>query len=152
MILGSSSGTAGFGQFVFHHRPENADALATYIQHEDGHSWLQIERDPKLTTHYLDAIPAAVEELLRLEALEPADIAVVFPPHLAAADLTEMARRINIPRSRLVEVDADADLFTSSVPYALEQAWRHQRVNPGDIGLIVSVGSGVQVGCATYRF
>ena len=145
-------GTAGFGQFVFHHRPENAEALATYIRHEDGHSWLQIDREPKLTTHYLDAIPAAVEELLKLEGLEPADIAAVFPPHLAAADLTEMARRINIPRARLVEVDADADLFTSSVPYALDHALRHQQVKPGDIGLIVSVGSGVQVGCATYRF
>ncbi len=152
LILGSNGGTAGFGQFVFHHRPENAEALATYIRHEDGHSWLQIDREPKLTMHYLDAIPAAVEELLTMEGLEAADIAAVFPPHLAAADLTEMARRINIPRARLVEVDADADLFTSSLPYALDHAVRHQLVKPGDIGLIVSVGSGVQVGCATYRF
>jgi amino acid adenylation domain-containing protein len=152
MILGSDGGTAGFGQFVFHHRPENAEALATYVRHEDGHSWLQVDREPKLVTHYLDAIPAAVEELLSLEGLEPDDIAVVFPPHLAAADLTEMARRINISRDRLVEVVANADLFTSSVPYALDHALRHQQVKPGDIGLIVSVGSGVQVGCATYRF
>ncbi|TPG34156.1 non-ribosomal peptide synthetase [Mycolicibacterium hodleri] len=152
LLLGSTDGTAGFGQFVFHHRPENAEALATYLRHEDGHSWLQIDREPKLTTHYLDAIPAAVEELLRLEGLEPADIAAVFPPHLAAADLTEMARRIDIPRARLVDVTADADLFTSSVPYALDHAWKHQQVKPGDIGLIVSVGSGIQVGCATYRF
>jgi amino acid adenylation domain-containing protein len=152
LILGSTDGTAGFGQFIFHHRPENVEALATYIRHEDGQSWLQIDREPKLTTHYLDAIPAAVEELLTLEGLEPDDIAVVFPPHLAAADLTEMARRINIPRERLVEVVADADLFTSSLPYALDHALRHQQVKPGDIGLIVSVGSGVQVGCATYRF
>ena len=89
---------------------------------------------------------------MRLEGLEAADIAAVFPPHLAAPDLTEMARRINIPRARLVEVAADADLFTSSVPYALDHALRHQQVKPGDIGLIVSVGSGIQVGCATYRF
>lgn len=152
LILSNTDGTAGFGQFVFHHRPENAEALSTYIRHEGGHSWLQIDREPKLTTHYLDAIPAAVEELLALEGLHPADIAAVFPPHLAEADLTEMARRINIPRDRLVEVVADADLFTSSLPYALDHALRHQQVKPGDIGLIVTVGSGVQVGCATYRF
>jgi 3-oxoacyl-[acyl-carrier-protein] synthase III len=152
VILGNTGGTAGFGQFVFHHRPEYSGALSTYIQHEDEQSWLQIEREPKLTAHYLNAIPAAVEELLRLEGLERSDIAVVFPPHLSPADRGEMASRIGIPGSRFVEVDADADLFTSSVPYALEHAWRDQRVNPGDIGLIVSVGSGVQVGCATYRF
>jgi 3-oxoacyl-[acyl-carrier-protein] synthase III len=38
------------------------------------------------------------------------------------------------------------------VPDALEHAWRHKLVSSGDIGLIVSVGSGVEVGCAAYRF
>jgi 3-oxoacyl-[acyl-carrier-protein] synthase III len=36
--------------------------------------------------------------------------------------------------------------------YGLQHAWRHKLVRAGDVGLIVSVGSGVQVGCATYRF
>jgi hypothetical protein len=38
------------------------------------------------------------------------------------------------------------------VPHGLQHAWQHGLVGSGDIGLIVSVGSGLQVGCTTYRF
>jgi amino acid adenylation domain-containing protein len=152
VILGPADGATGFGQFVFHHHPEYSGALATYFQHRDGQSWLQIDRDPNLSAHYLDCIPPAVEELLKLEELDSSEIAAVFPPFLCSADRTELAARLRIPSSRFVDLPADTDLFSSSVAYGLQHAWRHKLVRSGDIGLIVSVGSGVQVGCATYRF
>jgi amino acid adenylation domain-containing protein len=152
VMLGSASGTEGFGRFVFHHHPEYGEALATYFQHRDGQSWLQVDRDPNLATHYLDCIPAAVEELLKLEEIDCSEIAAVFPPYLTDADRTELAARLNIPSSRFVDLAAESDPFSSCLPQALQQARRHKLVKPGDIGLIVSVGSGIQVGCATYRF
>jgi 3-oxoacyl-[acyl-carrier-protein] synthase III len=152
VILGRSDGTAGFGRFVFHHHPEYSGALTTYFQHRDGQSWLQIDRDPNLSAHYLDCIPAAVEELLKLEELDSAEIAAVFPPYLCSADRTELAARLRIPSSLFIDLPADTDLFSSSLAYGLQHAWRHKLVRAGDVGLIVSVGSGVQVGCATYRF
>jgi amino acid adenylation domain-containing protein len=152
VILGRSGGADGFGRFVFHQHPEYGGALTTYLQHRDGHSWLQIDRDPNLSAHYLDCIPPAVDELLKLEELDASEIAAVFPPYLCSADRTELAARLRIPSSRFVDVATDADLFSSSLPYGLQYAWRHKLVRPGDIGLIVGVGSGVQVGCATYRF
>jgi 3-oxoacyl-[acyl-carrier-protein] synthase III len=76
----------------------------------------------------------------------------VFPPYLTDADRAELAARLNIPSSRFVDLGAEADPFSSCLPYGLQQARRQGLVKPGDIGLIVSVGSGVQVGCATYRF
>ncbi len=151
-ILTNSDGTTGFGRFVFHHDPEHADALSTYTRHDGMRTWLQIDRDPKLMVHYLDCIPAAVEELLELEGLNRSEIALVFPPFLPPADRTELARRIDIDRSRFVELPDDADSFTSSVPLGLQHAWQNKLVKRGDIGLIVSVGSGLQVGCTTYRF
>jgi hypothetical protein len=42
------------------------------------------------------------------------------------------------------------DLFTSSLPYALEHVREQHLVEPGDIGLIINAGSGIQVGCAIY--
>jgi amino acid adenylation domain-containing protein len=152
VILGRSDGTAGFGRFVFHHHPEYGGALETYVQQRDGKAWLQIDRDPNLAAHYLDCIPAAVEELLKLEELDCSQIAAVFPPHLSPADRTELAARLNIPISLFVDLAAESDPFSSCLPYQLEHAWRHRLVSSGDIGLIVSAGSGVEVGCATYRF
>ncbi|WP_176358215.1 non-ribosomal peptide synthetase [Mycobacterium persicum] len=152
VILGRSDGDSGFGRFVFHHHPEYVSALETYLQQGDGRSWLQIDRDPNLSARYLDCIPAAVEELLKLEELDCSQIAAVFPPHLSQADRAELAVRLNIPDSQFIDLATESDLFSSCLPYELEHAWRHQLVRPGDIGLVISVGSGIEVGCATYRF
>ncbi|BCI86023.1 hypothetical protein NIIDMKKI_12290 [Mycobacterium kansasii] len=152
LILGRDAGHCGFGRFVFHHHPEYGAALETYLQQRDGKSWLQIDRDPHLAARYLDCIPAAVEELLKLEELDCSQIAAVFPPHLSLAGRAELAARLDIPVSRFVDLPTGSDAFSSCLPYGLECASRNQLVGPGDIGLIVSVGSGIEVGCTTYRF
>ncbi len=152
ILVSRSDGTEGFGRFIFQHHPEYSGALATYTQQRDGRCRLQIDRDPNLADLYLSCIPSAAKELLTLEGLDPSDIAVVLPPHLSPAALDELAAQIGIPRSRFVDLAVDTDPFTSSLPYGLEHARRHRLVRPGDIALIVTVGSGVQVGCTTYRF
>jgi 3-oxoacyl-[acyl-carrier-protein] synthase III len=156
VLLSRSAGTAGFGRFVFQQHPEYGGALATYTQQHQGRTWLQIDRDPNLGAVYLSCVRSAVKKLLTLEGLNPADITIVFPPRLSPAALGELAARIGIPRSRFVDLASDDELvtdpFTSSLPYGLEQARRHGLGRPGDIALIVTVGSGVQVGCTTYRF
>lgn len=152
ILVSRSDGTEGFGRFIFQQHPEYGGALATYTQERDGRTWLQIDRDPNLAGLYLSCIPSAAKELLALEGLDPADIAVVFPPYLSQAALDELASRIGIPRSRFVDLAVDSDPFTSSLPYGLEQARQHGLARPGDIALIVTVGSGPQVGCTTYRF
>ncbi len=152
ILLSPSDGTEGFGRFIFQYHPEHRRALATYTQQRGGRSWLHIDRDPDLAAIYLSCVPPAAKELLALEGLDPCDIAVVFPPHLSPAGLDELAAQIGLPRSRFVDLGADGDPFTSSLPYGLEQARQHGLAQPGDIALIMTVGSGVTVGCATYRF
>ncbi|MGD1236892.1 amino acid adenylation domain-containing protein [Mycobacterium seoulense] len=155
VLVSRSDGTEGFGRFIFEQHPEYGAALATYTQDRDGRTRLQVDRDPNLADIYLSCIPSAAKELLALEGLDPSDIAVVLPPYLSPAALDELGAQIGIPRSRFVDLADDesaADPFTSSLPYGLEQARRRGLVRPGDIALIVTVGSGVQVGCATYRF
>ncbi|MGV0838480.1 amino acid adenylation domain-containing protein [Mycolicibacterium thermoresistibile] len=152
VVLGTGDGTVGFGQFVFRHHPEHADAFTTYTRNRDGRTWLQIDRDPKLTAHYLDCIPAAVDELLEREGLAPSDIAAVFPPFLPPAGRTELASRLDLPSARFVDLPVDADPFSSALPYGLQLAAQQGLMRSGDVGLIITVGSGLQVGCTTYRF
>jgi amino acid adenylation domain-containing protein len=152
VVLSKSDDAVGFGRFVFRYDPEHADALTTYTRQAGGRTWLQIDREPKLATHYLDLVPAAVEELLELESLDRSDIKVVVPPFLPVDDRTELAHRIGIDSARFVEFDGEGDPFTSSVPQGIERAVREGLAEPGDIGLIVTVGSGLQVGATTYRF
>lgn len=152
VLLSRSDGAEGFGRFVFQHHPEYSGALATYTQQHQGRTWLQIDREPNLAAVYLNCIRSAVKELLTLEGLDPTDIAVVLPPYLPPTALDELAARIGIPRARFADLDAGTDPFTSSLPSGLGHLRRRGLTRPGDITLIVAVGSGVQVGCTTYRF
>ena len=49
-------------------------------------------------------------------------------------------------------VSEGKDLFTSSLPCSLHEIETRDLAKPGDIGLVINVGAGLQVGCATYCF
>ncbi|MEB3032474.1 non-ribosomal peptide synthetase [[Mycobacterium] nativiensis] len=153
IMLSPSHGPEGFGRFVFGHHPEHQGALRTYTQERDGRMWLRVDRDPNLAGIYVSCLPSAVKELLTLETLEPEDIALVFPPYLPGAALDDLAAGIGVDRSRFVEAQSQiSDPFTSTLPYQLADARQRGLVKPGDVALIMAVGSGVEVGCTTYRF
>ena len=60
---------------------------------------------------------------------------------------------MNVLREKYVDiVDDGKDYFTSSLAYAFQYARRQDVVKPGDIGLIINVGTGIQIGCAIYYF
>jgi 3-oxoacyl-[acyl-carrier-protein] synthase III len=155
IMLSPSHGPEGFGRFVFEHHPEHRGALATHTQQRDGRMWLRVDRDPNLAAIYVSCLPSAVKQLLALEALGPDDIALVLPPHLPGAALDDLAAHIGVDRSRFVDLEAQGwttDPFTSALPYQIADVRRRGLVKPGDVALIMAVGSGVEVGCTTYRF
>ena len=76
-----------------------------------------------------------------------------FPPQISSEFITRMSESLGIVREKFVDVvDGGKDLFTSSLPHTLRRAQETNQVQNGDIGLIINVGSGIQVGCAIYYF
>jgi len=148
----SPDGVSGFGNFVFRYFTEYIDSLITNTEMFNGKTVLHIERDPRIESYYLQCIQEAVQELLRLEHLDLAQIKVVLPPQISTGFISRLSDTLAIDRGRLVDVQTQHDLFTSSLAYTLQHVHKHKLVQPGDIGLIISVGSGIQVGCATYYF
>ena len=60
---------------------------------------------------------------------------------------------MGLSKDLFVDVTKDRkDLFTSSIAYGMQQMKDDGQGKPGDIALIIGVGSGVQVGCALYHF
>jgi 3-oxoacyl-[acyl-carrier-protein] synthase III len=67
--------------------------------------------------------------------------------------VARLAEALRVPQEKMVHPPrGGSDLYTSSLAYALKAISQSERVRPGDVGLIVGVGSGIQVGCATYHF
>ena len=151
----SSNVESGFGNFIFRHSPEHINDFVTHagLDPMHGKPCLYFEKSQEFEEHCLECIPNTVAEMLALEGLKMSQIKAIFPPQASPTIISTLGDRMGIPKSRFVDVTNDGlDLFTSSLPYALHQARRTSLVGPGDIGLFLGVGSGIQVGCAIYYF
>ena len=51
-----------------------------------------------------------------------------------------------------MDVTGESDLFTSSLAYSFAEVKANGGVSSGDLGLIINVASGLQIGCALYHF
>jgi len=143
----------GFSRFSFNYYPELIEAYTTFCSTSDVKPYLHIEKDPELEAIYISCIIPSVEELLKLEDLVLSQINIVFPPQISSGFIDRLSSRLDFPKNRFVDVVEDGpDLFSSSLPYGIEHAYENGLVKSGDIGLMISVGSGIQVGCAIYHF
>lgn len=154
MILDrSANGTTGFGSFVFRYFTDYIDAFRSHIGQEKGQAFLSFIRNPEIETYYLRCIKDAVTEVMQRENLSPNAIKAIFPPQISSDFITRLSDSMGVVREKFVDVVEDGkDLFTSSLPYTLRQARATKQVQEGDIGLIINVGTGIQVGCAVYYF
>jgi amino acid adenylation domain-containing protein len=153
MLAESIDGKTGFGNFVFKYGVEYLESLIAYTRQEHGTTWIHRDQSAALEEHYLRLIDEAVAELLKSEQLELSQIKVVMPPQISPAFVAKVSAALHLDRERVVDIARNGvDLYTSSLPCTLQYVQEQRLVEPGDIGLIVSAGSGLQVGCATYYF
>lgn len=148
----SPDSKSGFGNFVFKHFAGYIDSLITHTTIRNGKMYLDIQRDPQLESYYRQCIKETVEELLTREQLDFSQIKLILPPQISSDFITELALHLEVSRDKFVEVQSENDLFTSSLAYTLQYVREHQLARTGDVGLIIGVGSGIQVGCAIYYF
>lgn len=145
--------SAGFGQFVFRCFPQHFELRTMVARYTGPRPFCDLVQRPHLEDHYLDCIQPAVEELLDREGLGISDIDVLLPPQFSSEFNHRLVERLGLPRDRLIDLDQRGyDLCGSALAYGLERVSEQRRAKAGDVGLIISVGSGIQVACATYYF
>ncbi len=149
----SAGGETGFGDFVFKYFPDYIEAFTASTLVSDGKTSMQFAKDPHIEARYLQCIRGAVEELLDIAQLDLSQVKVILPPQISTTFIDRLSDDLGVDRNRFVDaVRGEGDLFTSSLPYALQYVREHNLVQPGDVGLIIAAGAGIQVGCATYHF
>jgi len=153
ILDGSADDGPGFGSFLFRSYTNHVEKFAAHSAVVDGTTTLCFERDPSFEETCLTCIRDCVEQFLSQEGLDLSDIAVVLPPLISPAFVSRMADVLDMPRDRMIHPQAGwKDMYTSSLASAWKLQCEAHRGRPGQIGLIVGVGSGIQVGCATYHF
>jgi 3-oxoacyl-[acyl-carrier-protein] synthase III len=144
---------SGFGNFIFKYFTDYLDTIKVNGDMGGKKPYADIYKDPAVYDYYIECIHGTIQDLLRIRGLNISQIKVIFPPQISSQFISKLSDKMNITKDKFIDTTSNGkDLFTSSIPYALQYAKEHNLVNEGDIGLIVGVGSGIQVGCATYYF
>ena len=94
-----------------------------------------------------------MNELLAAEGLDVSQITAFFSPQRSSRLLLQLSQKMRIDKDKFINVKRryGGDL-SSSLPCSLRAALDQGVVKNGDIGLMISVGSGIQVGAAVYYF
>ncbi len=151
LVLEESTDREGFGRFVFRAFPEYVDDIRAFTATRGGAVMLQHERNPEWERHAACGLKLAVAELLEHERLRPDEITLVLPPRGSRRFVALLAETLNLPVSRFLDSPGEhRDEFTSSLGHGFLAARRSGRGQPGDVALILTAGSGGQVGCCTY--
>ncbi len=154
IILDSpEDGPAGFGHCVFESFTNHMCAFTSWLVTSEGTPRMHIKKHADLEAIYLKCIPRTVEELLQCEGLRMEDIKVILPPQLSRSFVPGLAEALHVETSRFVDLAVDCcSLSSSSLAHSFLKVRGSGGVAAGDVGLIINVGSGLQVGAATYYF
>ena len=158
VVLDSTpNGETGFGAFRFASYPQPLESFRTFGTHvpvdERQVARLIVQRAPEFDDRVLACTAETVRALLSAEGVAPDELKVVLPPQTSPRFISGLARALELPRDRFVDVSREGgDLFTSSIAYGFDAQRRDRSVDPGDLGLVVGVAAGIEVGCALYHF
>ena len=142
----------GFGQFVFRSFDEYFDTFSSWLVQSGGKTSLAFARNEDLEAAYLACIQPTLQELLLKEGLRSEDIKVVLPPQISQTFVRRLRDAMRWAHAEFVDLAPDDNLYSSTLPYTLQHVRQQGLVQKGDVGIIVNVGAGIQVGCATYYF
>ena len=150
LLLEPGRGEEGFCSFYFDSHPEHLELYHSYARTDSaGPPRLSVFRDAAIQERYLEAIAATVAGLPEHEGRSLDDYALILPPQVSPQFRAELAARLRVEPERLA-ADAGGNLFTSS----LAAGWEAHAADakPGSLALVLAVGPGIEVACASYRF
>ena len=103
--------------------------------------------------HAVVRMVEAIDAALEANGLTPRDIDWLVPHQANLRIIEAMARRLNLPADRvIVTVDRHANTSAASIPLALCEAVRDQRIRSGDLILMEAMGGGFTWGSALVRW
>lgn len=153
----SEDGETGFHAFHFEHFPEHQDAyqVVANLRNDLGKTYLEHEIEGEWKERLIPTIGQTVERFLSGQSLSLSDIDWVLPSSMSDTACESLSEQLGIPVDQMIlDREAETDAFTSSVPLAMLSASKSAPNGPapGQWGLIVQLSSGLQIGCALYRF
>jgi 3-oxoacyl-[acyl-carrier-protein] synthase III len=143
----------GFSSFYFRSFPEHMPLFQSYLEHRDKQWYSIIDIHPSIENIYLDIFSRGVRDYLAKNKLDLDYFNYIVPPQISSRFVSEVKKMFGGNDNRYIDVTRDeGNLMSASESVALHYLMKRGLGNPGKRALIANVGSGLQLGCATYVF
>jgi 3-oxoacyl-[acyl-carrier-protein] synthase III len=153
LLAASEDGKQGFGGFLFRDFLAHVDSFRAHLAQTNGKTYMSFRRKATLDYDYLTCVEETFHDLLEREGLSPHDLAAVLPPQISPVFVTALRQRLPVSSDIIVDTAlGDQDLFTSSLAHSLQELYKTHPPGPGDIGMMLAVGTGIQTGAVLYYF
>lgn len=118
----------------------------------NGDRFIQME-GPDVFKSAVKAMGEAATQILRRTGMRSDDISLMIPHQANMRIIEATARRIRLPMDRVfVNIHKYGNTSAASVPIALDEAVREERINSGDKILLVAFGAGFTWGSALIEW
>ena len=103
--------------------------------------------------HAVQRLAEVVDEALRANGLDAADIDWLVPHQANSRIIDSMGRKLGLPPSKVVvTIDRHANTSAASIPLALAEAVGDGRIKPGHLVLMEALGGGLTWGASLVRW
>ena len=150
LVLERSPDSTGFRSFHFSSYPEHLEGYSSHAEAGPRGPRLHVRSDSRLQQLYVEVLTRSVRDLFQRERLTPDDFQVFHGPALQPEFSARLAACLEVDAAMLAP-SRHGDPFTSA-PAASWEASRGREFPGGSLGLFMTVGPGIEVGCATYVF
>ncbi|MBW2713573.1 MAG: hypothetical protein JRC77_07455 [Deltaproteobacteria bacterium] len=141
----------GFGQFVFHSHEEHSELYTSVVSLKEKRGRIRIKRAAELEDAYLSCARPVVDELLEKEGLSRDDIDLIVPAQISADFVRRLPGMIQFSPDKICDYTSEmSDTLSTSTFLTLHRLLESGRAPQGKKILLLSFGSGITVGAATY--
>ena len=103
--------------------------------------------------HAVEKLAAVVDEALSANGLGKGDVDWLVPHQANIRIIDAMGKKLGLADDRVIRtVDRHANTSAASIPLALAEASRDERIKPGDLVLMEAIGGGLTWGAALLRW
>jgi 3-oxoacyl-[acyl-carrier-protein] synthase-3 len=103
--------------------------------------------------HAVKMMSEMSQNVLDSTGLSENDVDLLIPHQANIRIIQAVAERLKVPREKVViNVERYGNTSSASIPLALEEAWKENRVKSGSRVLFTALGGGVTVGSALVQF
>ena len=152
VLLKPAEGTSGFSHFHFQSDIMPADTRQVKLICAGSKSLFEIKTATDYEERLISAIAFVIDQKIASEEINLGNFKYFILPQRSGSFLQKLSTRLSIPMTKVIDVTAEDDRFTSSIPLALSRCIEDTSTQKGDRALILSAASGIQVGMAIYTF